>query len=61
MTRLLVGLFFVIGAAFCSDDVLDLTDSNFKDGVAGKDIMLVEFFAPWYDFDNYLALIMSGD
>lgn len=55
MTRLLVGLFFVIGAAFCSDDVLDLTDSNFKDGVAGKDIMLVEFFAPWCGHCKRLA------
>ena len=35
-----------IGSAFASD-VLDLGDDNFKAAVADKEMMLVEFFAPW--------------
>ena len=35
-----------IGLAL-AEDVIELTDSNFKSEVEGKDIILVEFFAPW--------------
>lgn len=30
--------------------VLTLTQSNFADIVSSKDIILVEFYAPWYGF-----------
>ena len=39
-------LLSLVVAAFASD-VIELTDSDFEAGVSGKDIMLVEFFAPW--------------
>lgn len=39
-------LILLVGSITASD-VLDLGDNNFKDGVANKEIMLVEFFAPW--------------
>ena len=34
-------------ALAAGSDVLELTDSDFASGIDGKDIMLVEFFAPW--------------
>lgn len=37
----------LVGVALASD-VLELTDVNFKNEVEDKDIILVEFFAPWY-------------
>lgn len=42
-------------AAVFGSDVIELGDSNFKDGVADKDIMLVEFFAPWCGHCKRLA------
>ena len=47
-TMLLSGflLSLFVSSAVCSD-VVELTDGSFKSGVDGKDIMLVEFFAPW--------------
>ena len=44
VTGLIVSLFATV--ALCSD-VIELDDQNFKSGTDGKDIMLVEFFAPW--------------
>ena len=29
-------------------DVLDLDSESFQDAIADKDIMLVEFYAPWW-------------
>lgn len=40
--------------ALCSD-VIELTDSSFASGVKDKDIMLVEFFAPWCGHCKKLA------
>lgn len=44
-STILISLF--ASAVLCSD-VIELGDSDFSDGVKGQDIMLVEFFAPWY-------------
>ena len=41
-----VVLLMLLGVALGSD-VLELSDETFKDGVSGKDIILVEFYAPW--------------
>ena len=35
-----------VSFAVCSD-VVELTDGSFSSEVDGKEIMLVEFFAPW--------------
>lgn len=45
ISTILIPLF--ASAVFCSD-VIELGDSDFNDGVKGEEIMLVEFFAPWY-------------
>lgn len=44
----IVASFASISTVLASDsDVLTLTDKTFKDQVMDKDLMLVEFFAPW--------------
>ena len=35
-----------VGSALCSD-VIELTDSNFDNTIKDKDILLIEFYAPW--------------
>jgi len=50
-------LFFVLlfaGLTF-AEDVVELTDSTFQSEVEGKDIILVEFFAPWCGHCKRLA------
>merc|ERR1712168_344968 len=49
-----VVLLMLLGVALGSD-VLELSDETFKDGVSGKDIILVEFFAPWCGHCKRLA------
>lgn len=39
-------IFAFVGCTFASD-VIELKDSDFESQVNNKDIMLVEFFAPW--------------
>lgn len=39
-------LLSLVVVAFASD-VMDLSDSDFASSIANKDIVLVEFFAPW--------------
>ena len=43
--RFIILLSVIVGAF--GSDVIELTDSSFAGGVDGKDVMLVEFFAPW--------------
>lgn len=38
-------------ALVTASDVLELDANSFESGVADKDIILVEFYAPWYELD----------
>lgn len=53
----------VISCAFVafalSSDVLEFTDANFQDKVSEHDVILVEFYAPWYDDISYNFLFVS--
>lgn len=44
---LLLVLLAVVVAAEENSDVLEFDSESFSDGVADKDIILVEFYAPW--------------
>ena len=44
---LLLALLAVVATAEENSDVLELDGDSFKSGIAGKDIVLVEFYAPW--------------
>lgn len=52
ISTILIALFASV--AVCSD-VIELTDSTFASGVKDKEIMLVEFFAPWCGHCKKLA------
>ncbi len=45
----------LFGLALGGSDVLDLSDGGFEADAAGRDIMLVEFFAPWCGHCKKLA------
>ena len=45
---LLLALLAVSSVTAEDSDVIDLDSESFSDGIANKDIMLVEFYAPWY-------------
>ena len=44
---LLLVLVAAVVAAEEDSDVLELGSESFQDGIADKDIILVEFYAPW--------------
>ena len=44
-------LAFAATAVAEDSDVISLTPSNFASVVNKEDLILVEFFAPWYDDD----------
>lgn len=44
---LLVAL-LIAGISAQESDVIDLDETNFQDSIADMDIILVEFYAPWY-------------
>ena len=46
MSRWVALLLLVAVVAADDSDVIELDESNFKEGV-NKDIILVEFYAPW--------------
>lgn len=44
---LLVAL-LIVGIGAEDSDVIELEESSFDEGIAELDIILVEFYAPWY-------------
>ena len=44
---LLLALLAVVATAEENSDVLEFDSDSFQDGIADKDIILVEFYAPW--------------
>ena len=52
MFRGLLSLLLALCVALVTaSDVLELDANSFESGVADKDIILVEFYAPWYELD----------
>lgn len=45
---LLVAALLIVGIGAEDSDVIELEESNFDEGIAELDIILVEFYAPWY-------------
>lgn len=41
------------------DAVLVLNDSNFDEAIHSNPFVLVEFYAPWLDFENGIEIIMN--
>ena len=51
-------LLFVLGLLSCvSGAVVELTDGNFDQHIDGSSHALVEFFAPWYIMQFFMAYI----
>ena len=42
-----MALLAVVATAEENSDVLELDKDSFQDGIADRDIVLVEFYAPW--------------
>lgn len=52
MSRGLLSLLLALCVALVTaSDVLELDANSFESGIANKDIILVEFYAPWYELD----------
>ncbi len=49
MSRWVILLLFAAAVAFAEEDsaVVVLDADNFHDGIAGKPLLLMEFYAPW--------------
>ena len=56
----LVGLVVVVNAALpLEDGVLVLDDTNFDEAIAAHDLLLVEFYAPWYSHHLIILQIFA--
>lgn len=54
MSRGLLSLLLALCVALvAASDVIELGADSFQSGIADKDIILVEFYAPWYAIRNY--------
>ena len=52
MSRGLLSLLLALCVALvAASDVLELDGNSFESGIADKNIILVEFYAPWYELD----------
>jgi len=69
---MLIALLFVLGTVSCtlflavnglysaSDDVIELTPTNFnKEVIQSESLWLVEFYAPWYELQLHSCLLLS--
>lgn len=59
MSRNLLSLLLALCAALAAaenSDVVELDADNFHSGIDDKDLILVEFYAPWYVCDRLIIM-----
>ena len=50
-----------VGLYTSSDDVIELTQTNFNTRVLQSDqLWMVEFYAPWYNNNNFITIMSSS-